>query len=122
MSEIDPKETGSFSAEEWETVKQSVYVCADLRTQERQQYLDQNCRSPRIRREVERLLRASSSVGAFLQTPAASLIDGGPPAETRIGPFRVVREVGQGGMGVVYEAYDDRLERRVALKVLHPAI
>jgi serine/threonine protein kinase/Tol biopolymer transport system component len=122
MSEIDPKETGNFSAEEWEAIKESVYVCAHLTPEERQRYLDQNCQSPRIKREMERLLRASSSVGAFLQTPAASLIGDLPPAKTRIGPFRVVREVGQGGMGVVYEAYDDRLERRVALKVLHPEI
>jgi serine/threonine protein kinase/lipoprotein NlpI len=36
----------------------------------------------------------------------------------RIGPYRVVREVGRGGQGVVYLADDTRLKRRVALKVL----
>ena len=32
------------------------------------------------------------------------------------GRFRIVREVAQGGMGVVYEAFDQKLERRIALK------
>jgi hypothetical protein len=38
------------------------------------------------------------------------------PGELLAGRFRIVREVGQGGMGVVYEAKDERLESRIALK------
>ena len=40
-----------------------------------------------------------------------------PP--TTIGPYRIVRQLGEGGMGVVYEAVNDAIERRVAIKVLH---
>jgi len=40
----------------------------------------------------------------------------------RVAEFRVVRELGRGGMGVVYEAVQDPLERRVALKILPPRI
>jgi serine/threonine protein kinase len=37
-----------------------------------------------------------------------------------LGPYRVETRIGQGGMGVVYRAWDTRLDRRIALKVLRP--
>lgn len=40
--------------------------------------------------------------------------------EKRLGPYQLVEEIGAGGMGVVYRAYDPRLERDVAIKLLHP--
>src|SRR5690348_10611715 len=46
------------------------------------------------------------------------LATAGLPQTVRLGGFRIIREIGRGGMGVVYEAEDRILKRRVALKVL----
>ncbi len=39
---------------------------------------------------------------------------------TTLGPYAIVSQLGQGGMGVVYTAHDPRLDRQVAIKLLPP--
>jgi WD40 repeat protein/tetratricopeptide (TPR) repeat protein/tRNA A-37 threonylcarbamoyl transferase component Bud32 len=104
---------------------------------QRAAYLDEACRDdPALRRQIEALLRAHDEASSFLDAPTrgaqplpigAGLSDapkplGGSPAETagdRIGRYKLLQQIGEGGCGVVYMAeQEEPVRRRVALKVI----
>ncbi len=93
-------------------------------------YLDEVCATdPELRRRVERLLDAQPKLGSFLDAPAAgpTLTLGQPQAMegpgTVIGPYKLLEQIGEGGMGVVYMAEQTQpMRRKVALKIIKPGM
>ncbi len=104
----------------------------DLPHDERGRFLNERCPDGLIRVEVDALLREDDSEDAFIDASApgqglgmlaaAALPDEALRAPERIGRYTVVREIGRGGMGVIYEAEQQSPKRRVALKVLQPRL
>ena len=74
------------------------------------------CKTAVLRQHPVAQLYGSMSLGAV----AASAFAMAAKKPTQIGNYRVIREIGRGGMGAVYEAEHQRVKNRVAIKVLHP--
>jgi eukaryotic-like serine/threonine-protein kinase len=95
----------------------------DADTGDRPAVLERECANdPDLRREVEALLSAHDRAAGILEQDAFSAVGGviASPADERIGPYRLLRRIGRGGMGIVYlaERDDGQFRRRVAIKVL----
>jgi len=92
---------------------------------ERSRYLEHACNDAAIRSQVASLLE-SHGLDIGQARTGVTLDLGGPPAGSllegqRIGNYVIQRELGRGGMGIVYLAHDLRLSRTVAIKALSPS-
>jgi serine/threonine protein kinase len=95
--------------------------------QERAAFLDRACAGDlRLRQNVESLLSAYDA-GQFLESPAPALATVDEPLSvqpgTLIGPYKLMEQIGEGGMGLVFVAEQQHpVRRRVALKVIKPGM
>jgi len=115
--------------QEWVQVKEIFQKALDLEEPARTAYLDDACSGDTtLRAEVDSLLASHQEAGEFISSPLipvdpAEFEPAGEPAHDHIGPYRVVEELGVGGMGHVYLGVrdDGEFDRKVAIKVIRPS-
>ncbi len=120
-----------MTPERWRRVKAIFQEAAERDAAARAAYLGEACGADdELRGAVDRLLAAHDRAEGFLDTPAGverGLLADPPPvadeAPSHVGPYRVIRELGRGGMGTVYLAERDEsdLKRVVAIKIVNVA-
>ena len=93
-------------------------------------FLEQACQgNPDLRREMERLVEDHFQAGSFLESPALEEKRTTPSRRspngpgTVIGPYKLLQQIGEGGMGVVFMAEQtEPIQRTVALKIIKPGM
>ncbi len=114
---------------EWEIVKELVDRALELLPEERARFLDKHCPTPKIREEVESLIRSYEEAETLLDEPVVPNLHLVPLPENewvgqRVGPYFLLAEIGRGGMGTVYRAIraDDEFQKQVAVKLVKPGM
>jgi serine/threonine protein kinase len=111
---------------------ESVTVQLELESPEaRSAFLDRVCGDAELRRRVERLLDHDAQASRFLEAPASMPTTTAAPDPragveepgTAVGLYKLLEQIGEGGMGVVYMAEQTRpVRRKVALKIIKPGM
>lgn len=118
MSETNPAS--------WRRIKELVDAALALPASQRVPFLDRMCAGDEaLRREVESLIASCEQAQSFMETPAVQAAEKSLVGDQKqlsvgqhIGHYEIVALLGQGGMGEVYLAKDNKLGRKVAIKLL----
>ncbi len=119
------------SPDRWQRLEALFHEALELKTGARSEFLDKHCgEDQELRKEVESLLDSAEKPMDFLQQPvleAAQEMIADERRETitpgtELGHYKIISQLGAGGMGEVFLAEDTRLRRRVALKMIVPEL
>jgi hypothetical protein len=110
----------------WEAVKALFEAALEEEAANRSSFLKARCPDASVCAEAERLLAEHDEAASFLSAAPLGNIPATPSrlseGEVLAGRFRIVRFIAGGGMGDVYEADDQELRDRVAVKTIRPEI
>lgn len=118
-----------MQTEMWHRAKAIFQQAIDLPQEQREEFVNQNCKSVELREEVIRMVDLHVEESDFLNSPLSSSSAGNHQdvasdySDEIIGKtlddFQVVSRIGAGGMGTVYSARQENPERLVAIKILN---
>src|SRR4028118_1031726 len=117
-----------MSESNWNKKKEIFIAVLDVPETRRADFLDENCgNNTELRKEVEKLLDAHSTNESFIEKPAFQIAPA--VADERLsgkqfGHYKIIREIGRGGMGAVFlaERSDGAFKQQVALKIVRHTI
>ncbi|MGH9838838.1 MAG: protein kinase domain-containing protein [Blastocatellia bacterium] len=112
-----------MTTERWQQTEDIYQTAVYLPEDQREEYLAAVCAGDdELRTTVGTLLTRHAQAGEFTETLplTADLLTGDPLIERRVGAYRIVREIGRGGMGAVYlgARADNEFQKRVAVKLI----
>jgi eukaryotic-like serine/threonine-protein kinase len=109
-------------SEKYQAAQRLLTLALDLPAEQREAFVAVQCGGrTELRDEVLALIAADAEASEFLEIPAPALVS---PPVARVGPYRLLRTLGEGGTSVVHLAQreDGRVRPRVALKLVRPGM
>ena len=107
----------------WRHVEELYHSALALEPEQRRIFLTEVCAADdNLRRLLDDLLAQSKATNGLVAQPVWKVVAGSGepdqiPVGTKLGPYKILGILGEGGMGKVYHALDTRLDRAVAVKV-----